>query len=92
VADFETTYNAFLGRLALTKFVAIPRYAYLVLKMLGSHGVISIRGDIKRAYDYDKESCEMADRLIAYAELRELKVSLAESSRTRSCLTPRPPK
>jgi hypothetical protein len=32
VADFETAYNAFLGRLALTKFMAIPHYAYLVLK------------------------------------------------------------
>jgi hypothetical protein len=28
VADFETAYNAFLGRLALTKFVAILHYAY----------------------------------------------------------------
>jgi hypothetical protein len=47
VADFEIAYNAFLGRLALTKFMAILHYAYLVLKLLGSHGVISIRGDVK---------------------------------------------
>jgi hypothetical protein len=38
VADFETMYNAFFGRLALTKFMAIPHYAYLVLKMLGPWG------------------------------------------------------
>jgi hypothetical protein len=31
VADFETAYNAFLGRSALTKFMAILHYAYLVL-------------------------------------------------------------
>jgi hypothetical protein len=27
VNDFEMTYNAFLERLALTKFMAIPHYA-----------------------------------------------------------------
>jgi hypothetical protein len=60
--------------------MAIPHYAYLVLKMPGPHGVISIRGDIKRAYDCDKESCETAVVLTASTELRELKKALAESS------------
>jgi hypothetical protein len=61
VADFETAYNSFLGRPTLTKFMAIPHYAYMVLKMPGPHGVMSIKGDVKRAYDCNKESCEMAD-------------------------------
>jgi hypothetical protein len=43
VADFETAYNAFLGRPAITKFMVIPHYAYLVLKMSGPNGVISIK-------------------------------------------------
>jgi hypothetical protein len=47
VADFETAYNTFLGQLALTKFMVIPHYAYLILKMLGPHDDISISGDIK---------------------------------------------
>jgi hypothetical protein len=33
----------------------------------------------KHAYDCDKESCEMADRLIVFAELQELKKALVES-------------
>jgi hypothetical protein len=33
VANFEMTYNTFLGRPALTNFMVIPHYAYLVLKM-----------------------------------------------------------
>jgi hypothetical protein len=61
VANFETAYNAFMGRQSLTKFMAIPNYAYLVLKVPGPCGVISIRGDIKRAYDCNKESCEAAE-------------------------------
>jgi hypothetical protein len=59
--------------------MAIPHYAYLVLKMPGPHGVISIRGDIKRAYDCDKESCETASVLTTSTELQELKKALAES-------------
>jgi hypothetical protein len=77
VADFKNTYNAFLGRPALTKFVAILHYAYLVLKMAGPCGVISVRGDVKRTYDYDRESYEMADRLTAFAENQELNKAMA---------------
>jgi hypothetical protein len=79
VADFETTYNAYLRWSTLTKFMAIPHDVYLVLKMARPHGVISIRGDVKRAYNYDMESCKTADRLTASAELQELKKALAES-------------
>jgi hypothetical protein len=61
VADFETAYNASLGRLALSKFMAIPHYTYLVLNMPGSH--ISIRGDVKRAFDCDRESCKTTDSI-----------------------------
>jgi hypothetical protein len=47
--------------------------------MKGPHGVISIRGDVKRAYDYDKETCEIADKLVTSTKLQELKEALAES-------------
>jgi hypothetical protein len=91
VADFEMAYNAFLGRSSLTKFMTIPHYAYLVLKMSGPNGVISIKVDVKQAYDCDWESCKMADMLLASVELQDLKKALAESPRTRSCQRPRPP-
>jgi hypothetical protein len=58
--------------------MAIPHYPYMVLKMPWLCGVISIRGDIKRAFDYDRESCEIADRLMVSAELQELKQALTE--------------
>jgi hypothetical protein len=80
LANFEMAYNAFLGRLTLTKFKAIPHYAYLVLKMLGPNDIITIKGDIKHAYDYDRGSCETTDRIITSAKLQELKKALAESS------------
>jgi hypothetical protein len=37
--------------------------------MLGPNGVITIKGDVKQLYDYDQESCEMADVLLASIEL-----------------------
>jgi hypothetical protein len=66
--------------------MGIPHYAYLVLKMPGPHGVISIRGDIKRAFDCDRERerererCETTDRLLLSTELKKPKEALAESS------------
>jgi hypothetical protein len=53
VADFETSYHAILGRPALAKFMAIPHYPYLLLKMPGPHEILSLRGDLKRAFDCD---------------------------------------
>jgi hypothetical protein len=79
LADFEIAYNAFLGRSTLSKFMVIPHYAYLVLRMPGPRGVISIRGDVKWAFDCDRESCEIADRLTSSIELQELKQAMVES-------------
>jgi hypothetical protein len=69
VANFETAYNTFLGRPTLSKFMAILHYSYLVLKMPWPCGVISIRGDVKQAFDCDREGCETADRLMVSTEL-----------------------
>jgi hypothetical protein len=79
VANFEMTYNRFLGRPGLTKFMAIPHYAYLVLKMSDPNEVITVKGDAKQTYDCDQESPETADSLLASIELQNLKKALAES-------------
>jgi len=42
VADFETSYHAILVRPALAKFMAIPHYVYLVLKMPGPNSLLSL--------------------------------------------------
>ena len=43
VADFNTAYHIILGRPTLAKFMAIPHYAYLVLKMPSPAGVLALR-------------------------------------------------
>jgi hypothetical protein len=60
VVDFNSSYHAILGRLALAKFMAVPHYIYLLLKMPGKTGVRTLHGDLKKSYDYDQEVIEYA--------------------------------
>jgi hypothetical protein len=60
VADFETSYHAILGRPAITMFMAVPHYMYLVLKMPSPAGVLSSQGDLKISFDCDTEAVELA--------------------------------
>jgi hypothetical protein len=51
VANFESSYHAILGHPALAKFMAVPHYVYLLLKMPGQSGVLTLRDDLKKSYD-----------------------------------------
>jgi hypothetical protein len=51
-----SSYHAILGRLAIAKFMAVPHYTYLVLKMPSPAGVLSLQGDLKISFDCDR-SC-----------------------------------
>jgi hypothetical protein len=42
VADFESSYHAIFRRLALAKFMAVPHYMYLLLKMSGPNSILSL--------------------------------------------------
>jgi hypothetical protein len=59
VADFETSYHAILGRPAIAKFMAVPHYTYLVLKMPSPTSVLSLQGDLKISFHYDTEVVEL---------------------------------
>lgn len=60
VADFESSYHAILGRPALAKFMAIPHYVYLLLKMPGKPGVLTFRRDLQRSFECEKEAITYA--------------------------------
>src|SRR5438105_13757860 len=60
VADFETAYHAIFGRSALAKFMAVPHYTYMMLKLPRPNGIITIHGDVLRSYSCDQESCTLA--------------------------------
>nr|CAH68008.1 OSIGBa0157K09-H0214G12.19 [Oryza sativa] len=62
VAEFNTAYNAIIGRTALAKFMAASHYAYQVLKMPGPKGTITIQGNAKLAVQCDKRSLDMVEQ------------------------------
>jgi hypothetical protein len=49
VANFDCGYNAIIGRPGLAKFMAIPHYTYMILKMPGPQGIITVCGDFQGA-------------------------------------------
>lgn len=50
VANINTMYHAIIGRSGLAKFMTIPYYTYLVLKMSGPNGVMVMKGNLKQSY------------------------------------------
>jgi hypothetical protein len=60
VADFETSYHAILDRPAIAKFIAVPHYTYLVVKMPSPAGVLTLQGDLKISFDCNTEAVELA--------------------------------
>jgi hypothetical protein len=61
VTDFEGTYHAILGQSALTKFMAMPYYSYLVFKMPTEQVVLTLRGNVYTTYTYEEESFKAAE-------------------------------
>jgi hypothetical protein len=47
VASFDCGYNTIIGSLGLAKFIAIPHYSYMILKMPGPQGIITVRADFQ---------------------------------------------
>jgi len=63
VANFESAYHAILGRHAIAKFMVVPHYPYLLVKMLGPHGVLSLRGDLRHASQCDIEVVQIVAKV-----------------------------
>nr|AAS79740.1 putative polyprotein [Oryza sativa Japonica Group] len=80
VADFETAYHAILGRPALAKFMAVPHYTYMMMKMPGPRRVLSLRSDIKQAVTCDKESCDMAQTREMASAREDIRLAVATAS------------
>jgi len=58
VVDFDGPYHAILGRPCCAKFMAIPSYAYLKLKMLGPCGVITVVASFQDVYECKRLAIE----------------------------------
>jgi hypothetical protein len=80
VVDFSRPYHIILGQLCYIKFMAIPRYAYLKLKILGLVGVITVEVKAQQALDCEQDNIELATTMVATTELWELRLEVPSAS------------
>jgi hypothetical protein len=64
VVGFRGTYHAMLGRPCYAKFMVVPNYTYLKLKMPGPKGTITVGSTYRHAYECDVECVEYAEALV----------------------------
>jgi hypothetical protein len=69
VVGFHGTYHAILGRPCYAKFMAIPNYTYLKLKISGPKGVITVRPSYEHAYECNVECIEHGEAIVESATL-----------------------
>lgn len=87
--DLSSPYHTLLGRLALAKFMAIPHYAYLKMKMPGPKGIITVVGDYKKSLECAQDSSRLADALVIAEEKRQIDRLVAQA--TEQPAIPSPP-
>ena len=80
VVGFYRTYHSILGHPCYAKFMAVPNYTYLKLKMLGPCGVITIDTSFQCAYKSEVECCEHIAAIIASKELAAIKKEVIEAA------------
>jgi hypothetical protein len=100
VANFESSYHTILGRPALAKFMAVPHYVYLLLKMPGKTRVLTFHGNLKKLYDCDQEaikyamtSCMLepsAEVFIASQKLTDSEMEIPNQRPSQSRVKPNP--
>jgi hypothetical protein len=72
VVGFKGAYHAILGRPCYAKFMAVPNYTYLKMKMPGPNGIITVGSSIEHAFDCDVECVEHAEALELVANLEKM--------------------
>ena len=75
VVDFLGSYHTILGRPCYTKFMVVPNYTYLNLKMLGPNGVITVSSAFSHAFTCDREHFELTTAVINSSKLPWLRES-----------------
>jgi hypothetical protein len=71
VMDWPSQYHKILGRPAFARFMALPHYAYLALKIPGPKGVITVKGSFEVSLRQGIN--RMAQTFVTTAEYARLK-------------------
>jgi hypothetical protein len=73
IMDWPSQYHVILGRPTFSRFMAVPHYTYLVLKMPGPNGIITVKGSFKISDLCDKEFHKMVQNFGMMANYGEPK-------------------
>ena len=77
--------------------MAVPHYMYLLLKMPGNTGVLSLRGDLLKSFECDKEAIDHVatirvpssiSKILAAAKELSLKESMPSKKPSQSSVNP----
>ena len=80
VVGFPLAFHAILGRPCYAKFMAVPNYTNLKLKMPGPRGIITVGTSFQRAYECEVECCDHATVVVASEELTTLRGEVAKEA------------
>ncbi|XP_066348027.1 uncharacterized protein [Miscanthus floridulus] len=80
VVRFHRAYHAILGRPCYMKFMVVPNYTYLKLKMMGPHGVITIGTSFQCTYECEVKCCEHATAIVASIELTTIREEIIKEA------------
>ena len=85
VVNLPGLYHTLLGRPCYAKFMAIPNYTYLKLKMSGPKGVITVSPSLQHAIQCETKNSDLADAMMASTgELEAIRADLEEETRDAS--------
>ena len=80
VVGFLRTFHAILGCPCYVKFMAVPNYTHLKLKLPGPDRVITVDTSFQRAYECEVECCGHAAAIVASGELAAIKKEVTEKA------------
>jgi hypothetical protein len=72
VVDLNNPYHALLDRPVLAKFMVVPHYAYLKMKLPDPRGVITVTGCYEKSIECARASSKLAEALVVAEEKRQL--------------------
>jgi hypothetical protein len=75
VIDWPSQYHTILGRPAFARFMAVPHYAYLKLRMPANRGPLTISGSFARSENCDKDFSTLSQTFGIHKELHHIRES-----------------
>ena len=72
IVNWPSQYHAILGRPTFARFMAVPHYKYVMQKMPGPKGVITVKGDFDRSDGCDREFNKISQSFGIQEQLEEV--------------------